>query len=602
MRSMWPGRPTSLALSGCAPDAPPQAAATAGAAVPEVMEQVSRVGVMLGSDPSADPSAPFLASGQFVAAASWTRAITESGRIPNIDLFASPWNADQCRRRFGPTRPPGIQQTEAAVTVFANAEAPMRVRTFAYDAMHVPMGIDFGRLTYLRSRFSRRTFPVTCSQHGISYAFDLHPCFVSLLTAQIRSCDAIVCLTSASQRAMRSRMDLVAEQYSRAWGRPAPLMPRLELIPWGIDTDRFSPRPQRAARRDLELPPDRPVVLCLGRLRVHDKMDLTPLLLAFQRVRESARGRPLLALAGASTPATRERLLDYIKGLGLEEDVRTFFDLPPACLPSLYAACDVFTSPADSPSESFGLTILEAMACGKPVVASDWNGYRDLVAHGETGFLVRTDWADCLQTLNELAPTLVWEQEHLHVGQSVSVDVASMATYLAQLVNNHQLRAEMGRRGRARAEALYDWDVVVKQWVETWAELARIGRSEPTPTADRLDYLQPNYFRHFSHYASRIVDDGVCVLMTQRGKDLLAGRGSLLLHPWAQGFLNPAHLHAALSALKSAGWVGKRVTFGELLGALQRLRGLGRDEAAMHVMWLAKYDLVTLAESDSLPP
>ena len=52
------------------------------------------------------------------------------------------------------------------------------------------------------------------------------------------------------------------------------------------------------------------------------------------------------------------------------------------------AAADLFCSPADNLQETFGLSVLEAMASSLPVVASDWNGYRDLVEHGSTGWLV----------------------------------------------------------------------------------------------------------------------------------------------------------------------------------------------------------------------
>lgn len=57
---------------------------------------------------------------------------------------------------------------------------------------------------------------------------------------------------------------------------------------------------------------------------------------------------------------------------------------------SIWHAADIFTSPADNIQETFGLTLVQAMACGLPVVASDWNGYRDIIADGETGYLIPT--------------------------------------------------------------------------------------------------------------------------------------------------------------------------------------------------------------------
>ena len=108
------------------------------------------------------------------------------------------------------------------------------------------------------------------------------------------------------------------------------------------------------------------------------------------RLRVHDRDFGSLVLAGGADSEYSEQVVAHAAQLGLGSDLRTFFNLPPACLPSLYAASDVFVSPADSPSESFGLTIVEAMACGRPVVASDWDGYKDTVRHGEDGFRIPT--------------------------------------------------------------------------------------------------------------------------------------------------------------------------------------------------------------------
>ena len=56
----------------------------------------------------------------------------------------------------------------------------------------------------------------------------------------------------------------------------------------------------------------------------------------------------------------------------------------------VWHAADLVVSLVDNIQETFGLVIVEAMASGLPVVATDWNGYRDLVVDGETGFLVPT--------------------------------------------------------------------------------------------------------------------------------------------------------------------------------------------------------------------
>lgn len=583
------GGAQSSAAGGARQDSPDSTAALG----------LGRVGVFWAPYAVPGPTEPFFGSGKYVAAAAWTFALARYGSARHIDVFAPISGLEQCRQHFR-AMPPRVDGADApAASFLPESDAAAGFQTHRYDVMHRPTGIDFTRASYLRSRFAPRIFPATCSQHGISYSVDLFSAFIKLLATPTYPCDAIVCLTESSRRAMAKRLEDIGERYCGAWGQPPPPLPRLELIPWGVDTERFSPRNQAVARQDLGLPPGRPILLCSGRVRIQDKMDWTPLLLAFDRARRLTKARPLLVLSGAVSSGYGDEILAYAVQLGLRDDVQTLFNLPSACLPSLYSASDVFVSPTDSPSESFGLTIVEAMACARPVVASDWNGYKELIVHGQTGFKVRTDWADCLGELNEAAPLLDMDQEHLHVGQSVNVDLGQLAGYLATLIDNSDLREEMGRQARARVEELYDWPVVIAQWEAMWVELMAIARSTERQKEDHLAYLQPNYFEHFAHYASRIIDDATPVQITDRGKRWLRGEAPLLMHPWAQGFLSPACLRPALSALKSVGCLGVGLPVRKLVEILERVHGLRRDRALMHVMWLAKYDLISLGVGPS---
>src|SRR5438045_9025590 len=76
---------------------------------------------------------------------------------------------------------------------------------------------------------------------------------------------------------------------------------------------------------------------------------------------------------------------------------------------ALTAAADVFVSPGDSLQESFGITPIEAMACGIPQVVADWNGYRDTVSYGETGFFVPTYWTNCDSEVADSGASMCWD-------------------------------------------------------------------------------------------------------------------------------------------------------------------------------------------------
>jgi hypothetical protein len=173
-----------------------------------------------------------------------------------------------------------------------------------------------------------------------------------------------------------------------------------------------------------------------------------------------------------------------------------------------------------------------------------------------------------------------------------------MTRYLSQLLEAPHLRAEMGQRARARAEELYSWPVVIAQWEALWTELVAISRTIQRKEPHRLEYLTPNYFQHFSHFASRIIDDDVPVKLTPRGKEALAEGAPLPIDPGAQGFLVPDILLTLLAALKPAGWIGAGLLMGDLVRLLRQSRGLSQPAILMHLMWLAKYDLVSLGGAE----
>lgn len=104
----------------------------------------------------------------------------------------------------------------------------------------------------------------------------------------------------------------------------------------------------------------------------------------------------------------------------------------PAALPALYREMDVIAVPSTW-IEPFGITALEGMASAVPVVASRTGGLAHTVVHGETGF-------------------------HFEAGDS-----HGLANALRRLVNDADLRDELGRNGRARIESVYDWNRILDE-------------------------------------------------------------------------------------------------------------------------------------------
>jgi phosphatidylinositol alpha-mannosyltransferase len=132
-----------------------------------------------------------------------------------------------------------------------------------------------------------------------------------------------------------------------------------------------------------------------------------------------------------------------VQGLGVP-DVEFLGHVPAAVLPHYYTAADVFCAPATG-GESFGIVLLEAMASGVPVVASDIPGFAQVVSPEVDGLLVKPRqpqaWASALNTL----------------------------------LDNPQMRASMGAAGVRKAQ-LYDWERVVDSVLHVYREArARAG-------------------------------------------------------------------------------------------------------------------------------
>ena len=179
---------------------------------------------------------------------------------------------------------------------------------------------------------------------------------------------------------------------------------QVALVPNGVSVERFTPAragARRAARAWLELPDDRPLFGFCGRFEGRKRIDR--LVSAVRSV--EGQPRPLLILAGET---------DHTFGAGMATgglagaDVRLL--APLSDMRTFYHALDAYVTA--SCAEGMSNAILEAMACGLPIVASDIPGHRELVRHGQNGLLVEDCAGDGLRHAFENAAAL-WRQRQL---------------------------------------------------------------------------------------------------------------------------------------------------------------------------------------------
>jgi D-inositol-3-phosphate glycosyltransferase len=454
----------------------------------------------------------------------------------------------------------------------------------------------------LRRGLRRRgDFPISICHHTVSYQCLYHDAFLRLLMGDVRPYDSLICASTAARDAIRTIMASITESVRKNTGADISFKGRLDVVPFGVRTDLFRPRDKIDTRNQFGLPRDAFIILWVGRLSERDKADLLPLLRVFRRLIERNKRRELLlVLAGSEVdPGVQSaQLEDYARVLGIADRIRILTSIPPAYRHVIFATADIFVSPSDNIQETFGLTPIEAMATGIPQVVSDWDGYRDTVRHGETGFLVPTQWIKCDQDLERFGIAFESQMlDHLAISQTVVIDLDSFEKHLQLLIDRPALRARMAQASRKRAVAKYDWSAVVRCLKELWKDQEEQRQSAPdTPSQWRLrDYTDPKFFEYFKRYAAAILT-GNEVLTLTREYQRVAYEGEPLPHYFAKswGFDRTLFL-AIVRVLERAAERKSRKTISQVRDAL-----VGRFEAGLilrHVMWLLKYGYLRLSHA-----
>lgn len=240
---------------------------------------------------------------------------------------------------------------------------------------------------------------------------------------------------------------------------PAKLTP----IPAAVNLQRFRPIAKLAARRRLNLPADAPIITYVGRML--PRKDVRNVVRALARLiqRGLPDGRaPLLLIVGGETAdadpvATPEIgvLQRLAAELGVSHRVRFAGKQQPDELYLFYGAADVaVTTPWYEP---FGLTPLEAMACGRPVIGAAVGGISFTVRDGVTGLLVPPRDPDAL------------------------------ADRLGLLLRDSRLQARMGRNARRWVESAFAWSLTAQRTADLYARLLAERSAAPRLAAQAVN-------------------------------------------------------------------------------------------------------------------
>ncbi len=329
-----------------------------------------------------------------------------------------------------------------------------------------------------------------CSQAGIEALW-------RMLVGPWQHFDRLVCTSQAVLRMVRDTTQAMQEHLRDNSGTTPTWKPGLEVIPLGVDVRSRQPATstrRHEARRRLGIGNERLVILFVGRLSHHAKSQPYPLFVAAQRAAERLGTEVFLVQCGwFSHNAVRNAYEKTARRVAPNVRLITVDGLDPWWRTHVWDSADIFVSLADSIQETFGLTNIEAMAHGLPVIASDWNGYRDTVVHGETGLLVPTYMvrgANDHLTTRLITRELSYDHFLAASTQTIAVSISDTCEAMVRLATEPELRASMGRAGRMRAERLYAWPHIIRQYETMWQAQRDELRASQAKPALRFDVGQ----------------------------------------------------------------------------------------------------------------
>ncbi len=485
-----------------------------------------------------------------------------------------------------------------ALHAFPRTHLEKRLKVVPYTVCHFsdPM-TEFAAMCRVRNAFAPRIFPITAVNHTISYVEYAE----STLGHVWQGCtarDGIGCTSSASRNIMESWYNHARNAYNipDAWSQP-----QLKVIPLGVpDPNLGGHKDMRTQfRNEFNIAPETVFILLYGRISIVDKMDVRPLFAALRRLCAKHPNLPLVFFVAGSMDddnSVTEQMLKLAK----------YWNIPFNIIPNpsrkrkkeLFAAADIFVSPVDNIQETFGLTLVEAAQSSLPVIASNWDGYKDIVLHGETGFLIPTLTPTDTPILDSMAGVFFNKIHQLFRSQQTAMHVPYLEEALLKLIFDADLRKKMGETAKKRAAELYTFDTVIDRWMDFWNEL------ENTPiSAEQQAFLQSakhpyslDFGKTFAVYASHHLQNDTHIKCTDLGYAFLHKK-----YPWNNYGLAAVNLVESLM-YKLVETIGDGCNVQELLDLVKSSmwgKKFPQEVLFTHIYWLLKHDLIecTLPET-----
>ena len=218
---------------------------------------------------------------------------------------------------------------------------------------------------------------------------------------------------------------------------------KIRIIPMGVDECRFCKKDRIRAGEPTE---SSRIILSIG--RIVEKKGLKYLIMAMQEI---IKRYPDMTLFIGGDGPEKKQLIQLCSELNLEKNVIFLGFVAPEKIAELYASSDIFILPSietkDGDTEGLGVVLLEAMACGVPVIGSNLGGITDIIEDNKTGLLTRPG------------------------------DPDDIARKILSLISDKELRTTLSKNAITLVNEKFSWNIVSKQFSEAFQDSIKFGKN-----------------------------------------------------------------------------------------------------------------------------
>ena len=374
-------------------------------------------------------------------------------------------------------------------------------------------GTDLSPFVPFREFIGRPELPICGMTHGLSDVADI-PRYIMQSHLKLHKYDAIVCTSDGAGRTFRR----VYEELSRSQILDGPLsLPDISYptIPIGVScVDECAPEPKSIARSSIGLNENSFVAAMVGRLSPINKADLRPLIRSLPALKCRLPELQVVIVGDDNDYQLVSQLQSQVDSLCISSFVTLMSNVSERQKHDLLTSADVFIALSDTLTETFGISVAEALWHGVPVIASDWDGYRVLVEDGVNGFLIPTYMPEACPAFSSVAQ--LFDVRGL-IGESVTLDWDLLATRLESLARSVNDQQRMAEAAYSRARSTFDWKHIIQEYSALWswqvAEAERHRSFNTSPSSAAAFY---SYDRVFEGYpAIRYSDKSQVQSLTQ---------------------------------------------------------------------------------------